>query len=334
MKRLFFPMAVLLTACVTLAGAAPVKTASLEAAQKNGNGVYAVLVTKKGDIVLSLEYKKTPLTVSNFVALSEGTMTGKPFYDGLKFHRVIANFMIQGGDPQGTGAGGPGYQFPDEFDPSLKHTGPGILSMANAGPGTNGSQFFITHVKTDWLDGKHTVFGRVVAGQDVVNSIAQGDTIETVQIVRLGKESEDFKPSKASFAALQKSIAEKASADAAKKMATLTAGMTKTASGLYTKVLKAGSGSKPKMGQAVLVHYEGRFTDGKVFDSSYQRKQAAEFQVGGVIPGFNEALLDMKPGEKRTIVVPPTLGYGAAGASGIIPPNSWLVFDLELVALK
>ena len=317
------------------------KAASLQAIQKNGDGVYAVITTKKGDIVLALEYKKTPLTVSNFVALSEGTMTGKPFYNGLTFHRVIPDFMIQGGDPQGTGSGGPGYQFADEFDPTLKHSGPGILSMANSGVGTNGSQFFITHVKTDWLDGKHTVFGHVIAGQDVVNKIAGGDTMDKVTIVRQGKDAEAFKPTKATFQGMQAKVqelaataAKTAAAENEKKLAKLTEGLTKTKTGLYYKVLRQGSGSKPKMGQTILAHYEGRLVDGTVFDSSYARKQPAEFQVGGVIAGWNEALLEMKPGEKRTLVIPPNLGYGAQGYPGVIPGNAWLVFDMELVALK
>jgi peptidyl-prolyl cis-trans isomerase A (cyclophilin A) len=322
---------------------AQVKPATQDAVLKAGDGVYAVISTKKGDIALALELDKTPLTVTNFVALAEGTMTGKPFYDGLKFHRVIANFMVQGGDPQGTGGGGPGYQFADEFDPSLKFTGPGVLAMANAGPGTNGSQFFITHVKTDWLDGHHTIFGHVVAGQDVVNAIAQGDVIDKVTIIRQGKAAQAFHPTQATFQALAASLAAKKAnaekalaAEAEKSLGPLTAGMTKTPSGLYYKVLKKGMGSKPTKGQTILANYEGRLVDGTVFDSSYARKQAFEFAVGTgqVVPGWDEALLDMKTGEKRTIVLPPNLAYGSRGAGNVIPPNAWLVFDVELVALK
>ena len=167
------------------------------------NGIYAKITTEKGDILISLTYKKTPMTVSNFIGLAEGSLNhespDEPFYDGLNFHRVIDDFMIQGGCPKGTGTGGPGYSFPDEFDESLKHTGPGILSMANSGPNTNGSQFFITHVKTPWLDNKHTVFGKVVDGMDVVNAITQGDRIDTVEIVRVGEEAEAFQVDKDSF---------------------------------------------------------------------------------------------------------------------------------------
>ncbi|MDR0382744.1 MAG: peptidylprolyl isomerase [Spirochaetaceae bacterium] len=175
-----------------------------------GDGLFAVIDTARGQIIVKLAYEKAPLTVSNFTALAEGNMDaakGKPFYDGLTFHRVIADFMIQGGDPLGNGRGGPGYTFHDEFDPSLKHDGPGVLSMANAGPNTNGSQFFITHTATPWLDGKHAVFGRVVRGQNVVNAIRQGDKINSVLIVRNGEAASTFHPDQASFNRLEAAAA-------------------------------------------------------------------------------------------------------------------------------
>ena len=168
------------------------------------DGLYAKIMTSKGDIIVKLEFERTPLTVTNFVGLAEGTKDsnrgkGVRFYDGLTFHRVIPDFMIQGGDPNGNGTGGPGYTFSDEIYSTLRHDVPGILSMANAGPDTNGSQFFITHTKTPWLDGKHTVFGRVIEGQDVVNAVRQGDTINTIHIIRIGKKAAAFKADQVSF---------------------------------------------------------------------------------------------------------------------------------------
>jgi peptidylprolyl isomerase len=296
--------------------------------------------------VVRLEYQKTPLTVCNFAALAEGKMSvsrDKPFYDGLTFHRVIADFMIQGGDPLGNGTGGPGYRFPDEIDPGLKHDGPGILSMANAGPGTNGSQFFITHTATPWLDGKHTVFGRVVQGQEVVDAINQGDTIEKITIIRNGPEANAFKTDQEAFDALlrernavaateARALREQALAEIAAKYPDLT----QTLSGLRYAILKAGNGEKTPAGAAVEVNYKGMFLSGEVFDNSDFHGGPMELQAGArqVIPGWDETLLDMRQGEKRLVVIPPELAYGDRGAGNVIPPNTFLVFEMELVRIK
>jgi len=191
---------IVLATALFVGGCCTVKSSTDKEAKKLGlsDGMYAKIETNKGDIVLQLEYEKTPLTVANFVGLAQGLIPneakkpGISYYDGLVFHRVIKDFMIQGGDPTGTGRGGPGYKFADEFHADLKHTKAGILSMANAGPKTNGSQFFITHKETPWLDGKHSVFGHVVQGQDIVNAIAQGDTMRTVKILAVGKAAKSF----------------------------------------------------------------------------------------------------------------------------------------------
>lgn len=304
-------------------------------------GIYANFKTSKGNILLELTYEKTPGTVGNFVSLAEGTQEndhkkkGQPYYDGLTFHRVIADFMIQGGCPQGTGSGGPGYQFDDEFHPELKHDRAGTLSMANAGPATNGSQFFITHGATDWLDGKHTVFGYVVEGQEVVVQIAQGDTIESLTIERHGDAAEQWN-AQAAFQDFNASGAarEKAAKEAEEKaLSDLTKGMNKTESGLYYTITKEGEGESPKKGAQVSVHYKGTLVDGTVFDSSYQRNQPIDFSVGvgQVIPGWDEGILLLAKGAAARFVIPSHLAYGAQGAGGVIPPNATLVFEVELV---
>lgn len=330
------------------------------------DGLYAKMNTTQGDILLKLQYEKTPMTVANFVGLAEGTIDnkakekGQPFYDGLKFHRVINDFMIQGGDPQGTGAGDPGYKFPDEIDESLKHDGPGVLSMANSGPGTNGSQFFITHKATPWLDGKHTVFGNVVKGQDVVNAIKQNDVINNVTIIRKGKAAEKFDAPKvfvsaqedANKAAAKKAEEEaKAMAEGLKELEKLKEKATATESGLYYIVEQEGDGPKPNDGQTVQMHYAGYLVDGTLFDTSIkelaqkegkymaQREPYAPFDVvigpqARVIEGWKEGLSLMNVGDKYKLIIPPNLGYGARGAGGVIPPNAWLIFDVEMVGIK
>lgn len=310
---------------------------------KDKDGLYAVIDTQKGNIVLELEFKKVPMTVANFVGLIEGELNfedpGENFYEGLNFHRVIKDFMIQGGCPKGDGTGGPGYSFPDEFDPSLRHDGPGVLSMANAGPGTNGSQFFITHVKTPWLNDKHSVFGHVVEGQDVVNAIAQGDKINTITIERIGKEANEFVVTKQIFSDLVEGAAKRAMdrrkaeiEKVEKEISNRWPNAIKTPTGLQYVVLKEGDGKRfPKYGQKVVVHYTGTLLDGRMFDSSVHRGEPATFAVGQVIEGWNEALQNMSKGEKRTLIIPPELGYGVHGYPGIIPPNSYLIFDVELL---
>ena len=308
------------------------------------DGIYAKFNTSKGAILVNLEFEKTPGTVGNFVALAEGNLEnsekpqGTPYYDGLKFHRVIPDFMIQGGCPQGTGTGHPGYKFDDEFHPDLKHDGPGVLAMANSGPGSNGSQFYITHIATDWLDGKHTVFGKVVEGQDVVDTVAQGDTIESIEIIRQGAAAEKFNAVEA-FRTFEGSREKRLAAEreAAKaELDKLASGFDETASGLRYQIIQKGNGKKAEKGNKVSVHYKGQLADGTVFDSSYKRNSPLDFQVGvgQVIPGWDEGICLLNVGDKARLVIPSDLGYGSAGAGGVIPPNATLVFDVELMDVK
>jgi len=316
------------------------------AKSKLKDGLYAKFDTTKGEILCSLEFKKTPLTVTNFVGLAEGTKDlgggakGHKFYDGLKFHRVIPDFMIQGGCPLGTGTGGPGYTFPDEFDPELKHSKPGVLSMANSGPGTNGSQFFITHVPTPWLDGKHTIFGHVVSGQDVVDKIEAGDLINSIEIIRVGSQAKAFESDQKAFDTLLANFEDRnrekelgAMEEAVRLINEQWPDAITTPSGLKYVVEKEGEGDKtPQVGQVVTVHYTGKLLNGKKFDSSYDRGQPIDFPVGKgqVIKGWDEALLGMKKGEKRVLIIPSELGYGPSGR-GPIPPNATMIFDVELI---
>ena len=308
------------------------------------NGIYAKFNTTKGSILVKLTHELTPGTVGNFVGLAEGQLEnsarpmGKPYYDGLKFHRVIPDFMIQGGCPQGVGTGGPGYNFEDEFHPTLKHDKPGVLSMANSGPGTNGSQFFITHVPTNWLDGKHTVFGNVVEGQDVVDNITQGDLIDSLEIVRLGDEAMTWNAVEAFrvFEGSRLKRIEDAKKQAEATMDKLAAGFEKTASGLRYKFIQRGDGKRAEIGKTVSVHYTGQLEDGKTFDSSYPRKKPIEFPLGkgNVIEGWDEGIALLQVGDKARFVIPSYLGYGENGAGGAIPPNATLIFDVELIDVK
>ena len=308
------------------------------------DGLYAKIKSSKGDVLLKLEMEKTPGTVGNFVALAEGNLEnsakpqGERYYDGLKFHRVIPDFMVQGGCPLGTGTGNPGYSFEDEFHADLKHDRPGILSMANAGPGTNGSQFFITHVPTPWLDNKHTVFGEVIEGQDIVDTITQDDSIEKMEILRVGDAAEAFNAVEA-FRTFEgdreRKIAEaKEQMDA--ELDKLAAGFDKTESGLRYQIIQKGSGAQASQGKEISVHYKGQLPDGRVFDSSYDRKQPIDFTVGigQVIKGWDEGLQLLQVGDKARLVIPSHLAYGSQGAGGVIPPDATLIFDVELMAVK
>ncbi len=304
------------------------------------DGIYALIKSGKGEIRVRLTHKLTPGTVGNFVSLAEGSQKrvkgDQQYYDGLKFHRVIADFMVQGGCPKGTGVGGPGYQFDDEIHPELKHDKPGVLSMANAGPGTNGSQFFITHVPTPWLDGKHTVFGEVVSGQEVVDAIEQGDVIESLTIERMGNEAvqwdanEEFER----FISAREDRIKQAKARLESDLDRLAEGFNRTSSGLRYRVVKEGKGASPAKGSRVKVHYEGKLSDGTVFDSSFSRNEPIEFSLGTgqVIPGWDEGIAQLKVGDEAELVLPPDLGYGERGAGGVIPPNAILIFRVELIS--
>ena len=304
-------------------------------------GLFAVILTSKGEITIQLEFEKTPGTVGNFAGLATGKIKndirpiGEPYYNGLIFHRVINDFMVQTGCPLGTGTGDPGYKFDDEFNVDLKHDRAGILSMANAGPSTNGSQFFITHVETPWLDNKHTVFGHVINGMDIVNSISQNDEIISVDINAVGEKAKAFDPAQA-FEDFNKSKADRIKKEKEKELKILndlSKGFSKTSSGLLYKFEKENNLEKPVSGNKVKVHYKGMLLDGTVFDSSYKRNQPIEFTlgIGQVIKGWDEGISLLGLGDKATFIIPSELAYGQSGAGGVIPPNATLVFDVELV---
>lgn len=331
-----------LALCLTL-GALTAAVASPSATERVAglpDGLYAVIETARGAIVLELYPGKAPLAVTSFVGLAEGSLSpsGKPFFDGIVFHRVEPGFVIQGGDPTGTGTGGPGYKFQNEIDPSLSFGAEGVLGMANAGKDTNGSQFYVTLGPAAFLDGSYTVFGRVARGMEAVKKIAKGDRMDSVRIVRKGAAYAGFKADKAAFeaerAAFPAKEAERAKGALAAQHARVDArvpGLKPGPGGLRSKVLKEGSGAKPAKGAAVKVRYSLTLPDGRELDRSGPEPFSFQLGMGKVIPGFDLAVADMRPGERRVVAIPPELAYGERGAGGVVPPNAVLVFELELV---
>jgi len=334
-------------------------------------GIYASMETDKGEIFLELYPEKAPLTVANFVGLAEGNLKvfdsikhKEPYYDGVVFHRVISDFMIQGGDPTGKGSGGPGYQFWDEADNGLKHE-KGVISMANAGPHTNGSQFFITHVATPHLNGKHTVFGKVLEGQEVVDQIEENDTIQTVEIIRKGlKYSLFYNPSRRFRKAYESraKVVEKQRLKEEKRKAQdkvrlieakeqspedyktyffdlikeMDPDVLQTESGLVYKVTSEGGGKMAKPGDKVSVHYVGKRLYGDKFDASRDRGKPLEFkyQVQRLIKGFDEGVGLVGEGGEITVYIPYYLGYGKRGKRPQIPPYADLIFEIELLSVE
>ena len=361
MKKIFYTLIISLTIISSCTSSHP----------DLNNGLYAEIKTNKGDMLLNLTFKETPVTVANFVSLSEGKnknvspeFLNKKFYDGLIFHRVISNFMIQGGDPLGTGSGGPGYSFKDEFDENLRHDSEGVLSMANSGPKTNGSQFFITHTRTPWLDDKHSVFGKLIKGNDVLNSIRQNDTIKEVVIIRKGREARSFNAPKifanhfeedriAEQERLNKleqiSIDRKNNHDIQRKNSSI------TDTGLqYTITEKSNSSISPKSSQTVMTQYSVFFENGNLLDTNllkiaelydavnvnkkvtngYRPLEAKIGPEDPIIPGLKEGLKLLELGDKATIFIPYHLAYGETGRGRMVPPKTNLIFEVEIVEIK
>ncbi len=319
---------------------------------QDNEGVFAIINTSKGEIVARLFYDKTPMTVANFVGLAEGTKNssrglGIPFYDGIKWHRVIADFMIQGGDPNSLdgdpgndGMGGPGYSFPDEFDPNLKHDKAGVLSMANSGPATNGSQFFITHKATPWLDGKHSVFGQVVKGQDVVNAIKQGDSILTIRIDRRGEKAKAFVVTQAFFdQQIEKAtVVEEQRRAAAAQQAEVSIkakwpNAVKLDSGLWVSAQTEGTGPQIVPQADVTFHFAGSILDGQKLDNSRERGNPTTFKFGQnpILEGIRLAFLTMREGDRKTFIIPSKLAYAIDPTQIVIPGGSYIVYDLEIL---
>ena len=363
-------------AAAATAPAAPVTPAAAPSSDnpnwKTTPGLYAVITTAKGDIVCELEFKKAPVTVASFVGLAEGTVKnsfkkpGQPYFDGLTFHRVEPGFVIQGGDPAGNGSGGPGYQFDNEIAPDLKHDRPGTLAMANAGPNTNGSQFYITLQATPALDGHYSVFGYVVQGMNSVLQVEKGEKITSVKIVRVGPDAVAFDAAKvfdgkgkaaaspadeaASMAQRKADFKKQYAAQVAqivqqnagyqaewdKKVKAKFPNARKTSTGLYYIITSQGTGAQAQQFDNVKVHYTGTLWNGKKFDSSLDRGQPLPLMlgVGKVIPGWDEGIALLKQGGKGKLIIPFYLAYGEQSPGADIPAKSDLIFDVELVSVE
>jgi len=345
--RLFKPF--FIAAILLIAACKPAKYADLD------KGLYADIETNKGDILCKLYFEDTPLTIANFVSLAEGTnpnvsdsLKGAKFYDGLTFHRVMKNFMVQGVDPLANGTGGPGYKFEDEFPTDslgmLKyaHKGAGVLSMANGGPASNGSQFFITHRDTPWLDYKHTVFGKVTYGQSVVDSIEKGDVINHIRFIRIGHKATGFDAAKVFTKELKNSklMKQKRIDDARikfvedSKIFQAAQGIdkaTKTDSGLQVLTLKKGRGKKFSETKKTTINYTISLADGKQIQTTVGRAPFVfTLSKQPMIAGVKEALLKMRQGGKARLFIPYYLGYGE-NAYGPFPGKSDIVFELEII---
>ncbi len=305
-------------------------------------GLYARIDTAKGPVTILLAFDKAPLAVANFVGLAEGTLDahiGKRFYDGLTFHRVEQDFVVQGGDPAGDGSGDPGYNFPDEFDPTLRHDAPGVVAFANYGADTNGSQFYITLAAAPVLDDSYTIFGRVVEGMDAVMELAVGDVMTKVTILRIGDAAKSFKSDQEAWNQYYGSAAEgaKARIRATRKLVTdgiiaKWPGLVLRPDGIMSMTLKEGTGQTMRRGYLVNIAYKGMLPNGQVFDQSILHGGPYEFElgIGKVILGWDMMVSEMKKGEKRLVAIPPEFAYGMEGAAGLIPPNSYILFELEV----
>ena len=333
------------------------------APKRYSDGLYAEVTTNKGLIVLRLEFERTPMTTANFVGLAEGTIKnaafpeGTPYFDGTTWHRVVPGHVIQCGIPKSDKAKDPGYQFPNEIHPDLNHGRAGMVNMANGGPHTNGSQWCITLGDRSYLDGDYTVFGHVVEGMDVVFSIMQGDDVQNIRIIRVGKAARKFRPTTESF---QKMVEEakvrvkdadkKKGRDENEMIAKNWPNAFAAENGLKYIIVTEGKGKIPAPGAKLKIAYSGKTLSGKSFVSTAEagkpywgeKPELFDFEVGKskVNPGFDTSIAQMKKGEKRLVIVPSDQAYGTGGFYArqregekrfVISPNTILVYEVELL---